>query len=212
MKKIVKITALCLTLACLMSVSAFAAGTVDKGIVTPITAQSGITVTVGAGNTGTIGSTTVTDTETLTLSYPGAVNGAQYVVFLLSGEGAPTESNIAYIDQKAATASGVSFTIFPKELKAGVYRLILTSSNDSNVSFNTPVATIEYKQAYTLGDVNSSGVVDATDALVALQHAAELCTLTGNAFLAADVNASGAVDATDALMILQYAAEMITGF
>ncbi len=62
------------------------------------------------------------------------------------------------------------------------------------------------------GDINGSGTIDASDALLALQHSVELTTLEGDAFTAADVTNDGSVDAADALNILQYSVELIDHF
>ena len=65
---------------------------------------------------------------------------------------------------------------------------------------------------WTLGDVNNDGNIDATDALMALQHLVDLRKLEGNAWKAADVNADGKIDATDALLILQKLVGLIDEF
>ena len=65
------------------------------------------------------------------------------------------------------------------------------------------------KLKVTLGDINEDGSIDASDALMALQHSVKLITLEGTAFEAADVDDSNAVDATDALMILQVSVKLI---
>ena len=59
------------------------------------------------------------------------------------------------------------------------------------------------------GDIDHNGIVDARDALLALQHAAKLTKLEGNAFKYGDVNQDGVVDAKDANAILHYAAKFI---
>lgn len=139
----------------------------------------------------------------------------QYLLLVLKGEGdkvpsVPTADNIAYIDQMAATDASVDFTAYPKELTKGTYYVYLVGGGTAFAQGQ--VASFEYDQKYTLGDVNLSGVIDVTDALLALRHAANLNLLTGNNFLAADVNKSGVVDITDALMILRYAANLIDHF
>lgn len=63
-----------------------------------------------------------------------------------------------------------------------------------------------------LGDINEDGSIDASDALLALQHSVKLTTLEDDRFTAADVNKNGTVDATDALLILQYSVKLITEF
>ena len=69
---------------------------------------------------------------------------------------------------------------------------------------------------YTLGDVNNSnGVINSTDANLALQHALNKVDLNTaiegyNAFAAADVNGNSNVNSTDANLILQVALEKMT--
>ncbi len=68
-----------------------------------------------------------------------------------------------------------------------------------------------------LGDVNTDGAVDATDAANILKAAAALGSnkpsgLTPAQEAAADVNGDGAFDATDAAMVLKYAAAVGSGY
>lgn len=72
----------------------------------------------------------------------------------------------------------------------------------------TPKPVIEY----TLGDVDNNGVIDATDALLVLKHAAKLELLDEVQQMAANVNTDAFIDASDALMILKYAARLIEEF
>ena len=67
----------------------------------------------------------------------------------------------------------------------------------------------ELKHPYTLGDVNDDGSIDASDALMALQHSVNLITLDETKYLAANVDGSDKVDASDALMILQCSVDLI---
>ena len=62
------------------------------------------------------------------------------------------------------------------------------------------------------GDINADGSVNATDALLALQHCVKLITLSENQFLLADLDGNGSVDATDALYVLQYTVKLIDKF
>ena len=140
----------------------------------------------------------------------------QYLLLVLKGgadgsaPGVPTADNIAYIDQMAATETRVSFTAYPKELTKGKYYVYLVGGGTAFAQ--SQVASFEYDKKYTLGDVDDNGVIDATDALLTLQHAAKLSTLQGRDFLAADVDKNQVVDGTDALMILQRAAKLIDKF
>lgn len=71
---------------------------------------------------------------------------------------------------------------------------------------------IQAKPTYTLGMVNDDEEINASDALLVLQHSVKLITLEGDAFLAADVNQDGTIDANDALRILQYSVKIIDAF
>lgn len=63
-----------------------------------------------------------------------------------------------------------------------------------------------------LGDVNTDGTVDTTDARLTLQYAARRIKGDSLDLTVADVNGDGAVDTTDARLILQYAAKRIKSF
>ena len=142
----------------------------------------------------------------------GLEKGKQYLLLVLSGEGAPTEGNIAYIDQAAAGADGsISFNAYPSALTTGTYRVYIVGGS-SSFSTSKPAATFQVDQKYTLGDANHDNAIDTTDALIVLRHAVKLNLLTGNDLLAADVNKDGSVDTTDALMILRYAVKLVDHF
>ena len=141
----------------------------------------------------------------------GLEKGKQYLLLVLSGEGAPTEGNIAYINQAAAGADGsISFNAYPSALTSGTYRVYIVGG--SRAFSAGPAATFQVDQKYTLGDANHDNAIDTTDALIVLRHAVKLNLLTGNELLAADVNKDGSVDTTDALMILRYAVKLVDHF
>lgn len=141
----------------------------------------------------------------------GLEKGKQYLLLVLSGESAPTEDNIAYIDQAAAGADGsISFHAYPSALTSGTYRVYIVGG--SRAFSAGPAATFQVDQKYTLGDANHDNAIDTTDALIVLRHAVKLNLLTGNDLLAADVNKDGSVDTTDALMILRYAVKLVDHF
>lgn len=62
------------------------------------------------------------------------------------------------------------------------------------------------------GDINNSGDITATDALMTLYSNSQLLELTAEQKVLADVNGDAKVSATDALLILQYSAGQISNY
>lgn len=150
--------------------------------------------------------------DTFELNCTG-LTGEYSLVLLLAGDSAvPTEGNIQYIDQTSVEADKVTFTLKPKALTEGTYNVYISTTDKALKK----VASFKYgtKPAYTLGDVNNDGSIDAADALLVLQHAVgqEGRILTGTYFSAADINKDSVVDAVDALLILKRAAGLTTDF
>lgn len=79
--------------------------------------------------------------------------------------------------------------------------IAIQDSNEPLVSANIHY---DYDDSYTIGDVNSDGKVNATDALVCLKHSVGKTVLEGAYFLAGDVDKNQKINSTDALKILQY--------
>lgn len=139
----------------------------------------------------------------------------QYLLLVLKGEGdkapsVPTADNIAYIDQMAATETGVDFTAYPKELTKGKYYVYLVGGGTAFAQ--SQVASFEYDKKYTLGDVNDDGAIDSEDALMALEIFIETKIPTERERLAANVNRDETVDSVDGLLILKYFVEEISSF
>lgn len=65
---------------------------------------------------------------------------------------------------------------------------------------------------YAFGDVNRSGRIDVSDALLALQTAVRMVQLDDGQKQLCDVDASGEITAKDALLILQYYVGMVKSF
>lgn len=64
----------------------------------------------------------------------------------------------------------------------------------------------------TLGDINSDGKINSTDALFILQYSVGQITLDNKKSTRADVTKDGKINSSDALMILQYAVGEVSRF
>ena len=205
-KSMTRVLLLALILA-LLCVGAMAAGDKDTTTVTP--AESKIyTVTPLDKNDEPLTAKEdghFEDVEKFQLTYTATEAGEQLVMLLLNGT-APTKDNIYYIDQQSSMGGTCTFTIYPKQLTSGTYKLIVASQNSDTA------ATIEYEAAYVLGDVNNDGRVNSQDASWTLQIALKKLTPTATQKLAADVNLDGKVNSQDASYILQKAIKTITSF
>lgn len=80
--------------------------------------------------------------------------------------------------------------------------LISTDIQYSFVAKSDRILTAKFKAI--IGDVNSDGKINSTDALLCLQHAVGKIKLEGDTFTAADVDKNGFVNSSDALKILQF--------
>ena len=152
--------------------------------------------------------------DKLNVTYSGASAGSEYVVFATSGGAseAPTESNLVYIDQKTAGSGGVSFVVYPKTLTNGTYQVWMSSNAATGVGARNAqnIGTFVYyteKPAYTLGDVNSDGRINSTDAILVLRYAVGNVELTEAQKLAAEVNGITGINSGDAILILQRAVD-----
>ena len=85
-----------------------------------------------------------------------------------------------------------------------------TTSNTSGVYAFAPFTSGNYQM--TITPAAPWGGVNATDALLILNHFAQITPLTGMNLAAADVNYSHTVNGTDALFVLKRWAGMITAF
>ena len=188
-----------------------------SGVTVTPQASSGTVERISANVDGKDGfETFYANSDKLSVSLKGTAD-SQYLVILYTGsESAPQESTICYIDQVAAgTGGSVSFDVFPKlPAESSEMHLWITSNA---AGFETKKITLYYavsdtytKQPYVLGDVDASGTINASDALMALQIAGELITPTETQRLAANVDGNTVVNANDALEILQYAGGLIT--
>lgn len=133
----------------------------------------------------------------------------QYLLLVLKGgadgsaPSVPTADNIAYIDQMAATETGVDFTAYPKELTKGTYYVYLVGGGTA-FSAATPDATFQYDKKYKLGDVDENNRITTSDAVEILQSIVGKKTLTETQRFAADVDGNNSITAGDAVYILQF--------
>ena len=218
MRKFLRILLLTAALAGALCVSALAAEPTEAGVY-GMTTETGITVTPQKADGTAIDASTQGDYSGY---YAGAVKfgveatgltaGSQYLLLMVSGDGAPGADNIVYIDQQAADANGtVAFTAYPQALGKGSYRIFLLGGDQTLNSGGLAVSFQAYVP-YTLGDVNDDGTIDSEDSLWALRYLVKLDTPTDQQRLAADVNRDGTVDSEDALLILRYFVKQITSF
>lgn len=217
MRKFLRILLLTAVLAGALCVSALAAEPTEAGVY-GMTTETGITVTPQKADGTAIDASTQGDYSGY---YAGAVKfgveatglkaGSQYLLLMVSGDGAPGADNIVYIDQQAADANGtVAFTAYPQALGKGSYRIFLLGGDQTLSS--GPAASFQAYVPYTLGDVDNNGKIQAVDALAVLRHVAKIETLDDTASLAADVDCDGKIKAVDALAILRYVAKIIDHF
>lgn len=181
----------------LLCVGALAAGDKDT---TKVDLASGYMVTPLNKNDAeaTLENGKYVDVEKFRLTYE-AKEGEQLVMLLLNGT-TPTKDNIYYIDQQSSAGGTCTFTIYPKQLTSGTYRLLVASQTSE------PAATIVYDAAYVLGDVDNNGAITVIDATLVLQEIAKPGQLTATQRLAADVDKNKAVNVIDVTYILQYIA------
>lgn len=217
MKKRSRLLLAGVVLAAALSIGALAADEPVKGGIYNISG-TGATLTPQTESQGTITPTTDGDKTgyyanavRMGVEATGLEKGKQYLLLVLSGEGAPTEGNIAYIDQAAAGADGsISFNAYPSALTSGTYRVYIVGG--SRAFSAGPAATFQVDQKYTLGDVNADDKINIKDVAEVLNHIVKNKTLTGNAFSAADVVTDGVINIKDTAKILNYIVKNITSF
>ncbi len=221
MKKAIKmVLVLALAVLCLTAVAAAAegpaSGICDVTVVSDHTSTVTVTAqkadkTAVATPTAQDGKQVYADAVRLEVKYTAAEASAQYVVFVLNdGNTVPTESNVAFIDQNGTA----TFDVYPGTLENGkTYDVYISSNAASGITAATKVASFGYYAAFTPGDVNEDGEIDAFDAMAVINHILENDVLTGNKLLAANVDASNPeIDAFDAMKIINYVLENITEF
>ena len=218
MKRTIRLLALILTLTLALSAAAMATKIdYEKGETNATKRVSAVSLVDGC--------TVVFEGDKLNVTYTNSAlkEGDMVIVFLLETADkkeitddkvelsiTPTSSNIKYIDQGTAAATAtagngsVRFSVYPQNYTNAVVRIISANSDGTLTDVN--VAAV--KLNYTLGDVDGSGEVTATDALRVLQFVTNRNDKDGKFNLqvpqAGDVDKSGEITATDALRILQF--------
>lgn len=120
-------------------------------------------------------------------------------------------SAAAYIT--TATGNAAPYTL--SGITPGTYIMKVSKKDHINAEYELTIEGESIQKDVTLrsiGDIDSSGSVTASDALAALQCTVRKLTLSGDDFTAADANADGRISTVDALRILQYAVGKIDGF
>ncbi len=218
MKKAIKmVLVLALAVLCLTAVAAAAEGPAS-GICNVDVVNNDVTVkalkadkTEVTTATEQDGKQVYADAVRLEVSYSAAEASAQYVVMVLNdGNTVPTESNVAFIDQNGTA----TFDVYPGTLENGkIYDVYISSNATGGITAATKVASFGYYAAYTPGDVNEDGKINAFDAMAVINHVLKNETLTGNQLLAANVDATRpGIDAFDAMKIINYVLKNITEF
>lgn len=219
MKKRSRLLLAGVVLAAALSIGALAADEPVKGGIYDLKPGQNVTLTPQTENQGAIKPTTddgktgyYANAVRMGVEATGLEKGKQYLLLVLSGEGAPTEGNIAYIDQAAAGADGkVSFNAYPSALTSGTtYRVYIVGG--SRAFSAGPAATFQVDQKYTLGDVNNDGQILVNDAQLTLNYIVKKTTLSESQLLAADVTHDGKVLVNDAQKILNYIVGKIKNF
>ena len=215
MKRLLRSLLLGAILSALLCVGALAAESEPvKGGIYNISVDTNVTLTPNTEATkDTVDGTEYTDYYANAVKFDvkaeNLTKDQQYLLLVLKGNadgsapGVPTADNIAYIDQMAATETGVSFTAYPKELTKGKYYVYLVGGGKTFNSAN-PAATFQYDKKYKLGDVDENNRITTSDAVEILQSIVGKKTLTETQRFAADVDGNNSITAGDAVYILQF--------
>ena len=119
-----------------------------------------------------------------------------------------------YISLMPGQSQTIKLEIAESRLNGGepVFAVEGWNITEATVTAETEVIEDPDDPELLIGDANDDGVVDSSDARVALQHAVGKVTLAGDDAVRADVNGDRAIDSTDARYILQKAVNKIDAF
>ena len=123
----------------------------------------------------------------------------------------PTSGNGVLVYSSGRSLSYENGHIFFTTSSSGTYYLTYSSSGFGTSSSASAAADIRLfvktdvgeDPSYLLGDVNFSGTVDASDAIMIMRYNLKMIELSDLQLLAGDVNGSGSVDASDAILIMR---------
>lgn len=210
MKKYTKVLALALALTMMLSMSVFAAGTIDK-----VDNRAGYTETVKV--TAPDGGS-VAEKDQIKVTYDGDTANAMYLLLILeAGKSIPDKDNILYVNQETADANGnVTFgggehPVYPKDIENST---IWLAGGDFAQGVDplglTAVADITPKApAFKLGDLNADTAVDILDLMELRQILVKNITPTEQQKKAADIVADTIVDILDLMQLRQHLAKNI---
>ena len=115
--------------------------------------------------------------------------------------GTVSGDTLTYIDETTEECCEYSYYVVPCK----------SSGSNEKIYDITGYATGEIDNK-SLGDVNEDSKINSTDALLILQHATGLITLSESKKLNADVTWDGKINSSDALRVLQYSTGLVTSF
>lgn len=107
----------------------------------------------------------------------------------------------------SCSSSGKETAII-RGVKPGSVTVTLTVKN-AKMQFSDS-CTIRVVDEYQNGDINRDGDINASDALLALQHSVRLITLDAESQALADMDGNGEIDSADALKILQISVGLLS--
>ncbi|MCX6271804.1 MAG: dockerin type I domain-containing protein [Bacteroidetes bacterium] len=151
-----------------------------------------------------------TGTHTIKYSYTEANGCSDSVTKTIQVGQFPKITGTVSYDNLVGTPLG-NIWVTRKDSNNIVIDSVITGSGTGNYSF-TCLTGGTYQLAASTGILPGFGIVNTTDALLAMKAFAGLITLSPLRQKAADVNGSGNINGTDALMILEKFTGMISSF
>lgn len=162
------------------------------------------------------------DSDKLAVSYTGAASGSDMGVILVEGSSLPTaSSNIYYINQDEATAEGITFDVYPKEItapsaedKTRDFTLYISSSAEGAKLVSVPMNyVVGYEEvvtpAVTIGDVNSDTKVNGKDSVALAQYVAKLIKTINVDAANVYADTAGKINGKDTVALAQYVAKIV---